>query len=82
MDYLVVIEPTATGYTAFVPDLEGCVATGRTREQVERQIRAVIEFHIAGLRSSGQDPPAPNAMPMIVRVWESERAGEEVRSVR
>ena len=76
MDYLVVIEPTATGYTAFVPDLEGCVATGRTREQVERQVRAVIEFHVAGLRASGEEPPTPNAMAITVRIWEPDRARE------
>jgi len=72
MTYVVVIEPTSTGYSAFVPDLDGCVATGRTRDQVERQIRAVMEFHIAGLRSAGKEPPEPNAMAIQVRIWESE----------
>lgn len=68
MGFLVVIEPTQRGYQAFAPDLDGCVASGRTREQVERQIRAVIEFHFAGLRSEGQTPPAPNATATYVKV--------------
>lgn len=76
MTYMVVIEPTSTGYSAFVPDLDGCVATGRTRDQVERQIRAVMEFHIAGLRSAGREPPEPNAMAIQVRIWEPEHRAE------
>jgi predicted RNase H-like HicB family nuclease len=70
MGFLVVIEPTESGYSAFAPDLDGCVASGRTRDQVERQIRAVIEFHFAGLRSQGQAPPAPNAMATYVQVMD------------
>lgn len=81
MGYLVVIEPTESGYSAFVPDLEGLVATGRTRDQVERQIRAVIEFHVAGLRSVGETPPEPNAMATTVRIWEADGL-ERVRPVR
>jgi predicted RNase H-like HicB family nuclease len=68
MGFLVVIEPTEVGYSAFVPDLDGCVASGRTRDQVERQVRAVIEFHCAGLRSAGQEPPVPNATATYVNV--------------
>ena len=70
MGFLVVIEPTESGFSAFAPDLDGCVASGRTRDQVERQIRAVIEFHFAGLRSQGREPPAPNAMATYVSVME------------
>lgn len=70
MGFLVVIEPTRAGYQASVPDLEGCVASGRTRDQVERQVRAVIEFHFAGLRSEGREPPAPNATATYVDVME------------
>ena len=68
MGFLVVIEPGETGYSAFVPDLDGCVAKGRTRDQVERQVRAVIEFHCAGLRSQGRTPPEPNALATYVKV--------------
>jgi predicted RNase H-like HicB family nuclease len=59
MRYLVVVEPTETGFSAYSPDLPGCVATGRTREEVEEQMREAIEFHIDGLREEGYDvPPA------------------------
>jgi predicted RNase H-like HicB family nuclease len=44
MKYLIVIEKTNTGYSAYSPDLEGCVATGSTREEVEQAMREAIEF--------------------------------------
>ncbi len=57
--YLIVIEPTATGFSAFSPDLPGCVATGNTREATERKLRSAIAFHIEGLRAEGLAvPPA------------------------
>jgi predicted RNase H-like HicB family nuclease len=55
--YLVVIEPTATGFSAYSPDLAGCVATGASRADVERAIREAIEFHLDGLREDGQPIP-------------------------
>ena len=44
-----VIEPTATGYSAYSPDLDGCVATGKTRDVVERETQEAIEFHLEGM---------------------------------
>ncbi len=61
MGFLVVIEPTGRGFSAYAPDFDGCVASGATREQVERQIRAVLEFQCAALRQAGETPPAPAA---------------------
>ncbi|MCG8467146.1 MAG: type II toxin-antitoxin system HicB family antitoxin [Gemmatimonadetes bacterium] len=61
MDYLLVVQRTENGYRAQVPDLDGCVTSARTREQVERQMRAVVEFHVLGLHHEGRDIPAPNA---------------------
>jgi predicted RNase H-like HicB family nuclease len=59
MRYAVVIEQTADGFSAYVPDLPGCVATGRTISDVEREIRDAIRFHIEGLREDGVPvPPA------------------------
>ena len=55
--YLIVIEATATGYSAYSPDLPGCVATGSTRAEVEREMQDAIEFHIDGLRSAGEEIP-------------------------
>jgi len=55
--YLIVIEETATGYSAYSPDIEGCVATGSTREEVELNIKEAVEFHLEGLRESGYTSP-------------------------
>jgi predicted RNase H-like HicB family nuclease len=57
--YLIIIEQTSTGFSAYSPDLPGCVATGPTREEVEREMHDAIEFHIEGLRLAGQDVPKP-----------------------
>jgi predicted RNase H-like HicB family nuclease len=59
--YLIVIEPTATGFSAYSPDLPGCVATGATRREVEREMGAAIEFHLEGLRESGCQVPEPRS---------------------
>ena len=59
--YLMIIEATATGYSAYSPDLPGCVATGRTRQEVEREMRDAIEFYIEGLRLAGERVPAPRS---------------------
>ena len=59
--YLIVIEETATGYSAYSPDLPGCVATGRTRAEVEKEMKAAIDFHIEGLRLAGYEVPAPKS---------------------
>jgi predicted RNase H-like HicB family nuclease len=59
--YLVVIERTATGYSAYSPDLLGCIATGRTRKEVEREMQNAIEFHLEGLRLAGEKVPEPHS---------------------
>jgi len=59
MRYAIVVEKTENNYSAYVPDLPGCVATGQTVEEVENEIRAAIEFHIEGLREDGQAIPQP-----------------------
>ena len=61
MRYLVIIEPTETGCSAYSPDLDGCVATGATRDEVEREMRDAIAFHLEGLRREGMPVPAPRA---------------------
>ncbi|MFZ0429291.1 MAG: type II toxin-antitoxin system HicB family antitoxin, partial [Acidobacteriota bacterium] len=48
--YLIVIEQTKTGFSAYSPDLDGCIASGETREEVERRMREAIEFHLEGLK--------------------------------
>jgi predicted RNase H-like HicB family nuclease len=59
--YLVVVEHTDTGFSAYSPDLPGCVSTGRTREEVEANMREAIEFHIEGLRLEGYAVPEPSS---------------------
>lgn len=66
--YLIVVEPTDTGYSAYSPDLPGCVSTGRTRQEVEANMRAAIEFHIEGLRLEGYPVPEPSSQPAYVDV--------------
>jgi predicted RNase H-like HicB family nuclease len=51
--YLIVVEQTQTGYSAYSPDLPGCVSTGRTREEVHRICERAIAFHLDGLREEG-----------------------------
>ena len=51
--YLVVVEKTATGSSAYSPDLDGCVATGKSRYKVEREMQEAIEFHIEGMARNG-----------------------------
>ena len=66
--YLVVVEPTPTGYSAYSPDIPGCISTGRTRVEVEANMREAIEFHIQGLRTEGLPVPEPTSQPAYVDV--------------
>jgi predicted RNase H-like HicB family nuclease len=59
MKYLVIYERTATGYSAYAPDLPGCITTGPTLEETERLMKEAIEFHLEGLREDGLPIPAP-----------------------
>lgn len=58
--YTVIYESGERNWSAYVPDLPGCIATGRTRLDVEAQIREAIEFHIEGLRERGETVPPPS----------------------
>jgi predicted RNase H-like HicB family nuclease len=62
MRYAVVIEKANGNYSAYVPDLPGCVATGETVEATETEIRAAIRFHIEGLKADGIEVPAPTSI--------------------
>lgn len=62
MKYAVVIEKAEGNYAAYVPDLPGCVSTGETLEEVERNIREAIQLHIEGLEEDGLAVPQPCAV--------------------
>jgi predicted RNase H-like HicB family nuclease len=62
MRYAVVIEKAPTNYSAYVPDLPGCVATGPTVEATENEIREAIRFHVDGLKADGLPVPAPTSI--------------------
>ncbi|WP_313928081.1 MULTISPECIES: type II toxin-antitoxin system HicB family antitoxin [Pseudoxanthomonas] len=59
MRYAIVIEQTGGNYSAYVPDLPGCVATGATKAEVGRLIRDAIALHLTGLREDGMAIPLP-----------------------
>jgi predicted RNase H-like HicB family nuclease len=61
--YLIVVEGAeGENYSAYVPDLPGCVATGATRAEVEREMRDAIALHIEGLRDAGEPIPEPSEL--------------------
>ena len=62
MRYAVVIEKADGNYSAYVPDLPGCVATGATIAEVESEIREAIRFHVDGLKADGISVPAPTSI--------------------
>ena len=68
MKYPVVIEKAQSNYSAYVPDLPGCVATGATVAEVEAQIREAIEFHIDGMRQDGEAIPEPSSSVEYIEV--------------
>jgi predicted RNase H-like HicB family nuclease len=66
--YAVIIERGPRNLSAYVPDLPGCIATGRTVEEIRRNIREAIEFHIDGLRAEGLPVPEPSVSAESVEI--------------
>lgn len=62
MRYAIVGEKTENNYSAYVPDLSDCIATGQTVKETEDEIREAIEFHIEGLREDGLAIPQPSSI--------------------
>ena len=60
MRYAIVIESGGNNYSAYVPDLPGCIATGNTVEEVRTNLREAIRMHLAGMREDGDPIPAPS----------------------
>jgi predicted RNase H-like HicB family nuclease len=68
MKFLIVIEKTKTGFSAYSPDLHGCVATAATRDKVEEAMKEAIEFHLEGMRAERIKVPAPHSYSTYVEV--------------
>lgn len=68
MRYAVVVEKAENNYSAYVPDLPGCVAAAETREEVMGLIREAIDFHLEGMREAGEEIPQPSAVTEYVEV--------------
>ena len=68
MKYLIILEKTSTGYSAYSPDLPGCVSAGDTAEDTETNMREAIEFHIEGMLQEGLSIPAPQSRASYVEV--------------
>jgi predicted RNase H-like HicB family nuclease len=68
MKYAVIFEKAKNNYSAYVPDLPGCVTTGKTLEETRLLIREAIEFHIEGLRQDGDPIPEPGSLCEYVEV--------------
>jgi predicted RNase H-like HicB family nuclease len=70
MRYAVVIEKGERNYSAYVPDLPGCVSVGDTLEKARAEIREAIEFHLEGMREDGLPMPKPSSWAEYVEVGE------------
>lgn len=68
MRYAVVIEQADSNYSAYVPDLPGCVATGATMQETEERIREAIELHIQGMNEDGLPAPSPSSAVEYIEV--------------
>ncbi len=62
MRYAIVIEKAAHNFSGYVPDLPGCVSTGRTIEEVKANLQEAVEFHLQGMREDGEDIPEPTTI--------------------
>jgi predicted RNase H-like HicB family nuclease len=67
-EYAIVIEDAGNNYSAYVPDLPGCVSTGATVEEVIEHISEAITIHIASLREHGEEVPGSTSRAATVRV--------------
>ena len=64
--YLIVYEKASNNYCAYSPDIPGCIATGKTRKEVEKNIREAIALHLEGLKEDGIAPPEPSSYTELI----------------
>jgi len=69
MPYAIVIEKAENNYSAYVPDLPGCVATGASLDEVEAEIGEAVQFHLEGMREDGASIPLPQSKVDYIEVW-------------
>jgi predicted RNase H-like HicB family nuclease len=68
MKYLIVIEKAGKNYSAYIPDIFGCVATGKTPQEAKSLIKEALEFHLEGLKEDGMPTPQPAALGEYVAI--------------
>jgi predicted RNase H-like HicB family nuclease len=68
MKYVIILEPTSTGYSAYSPDLDGCVAAADSRDETISLMREAIEFHLEGLAADGLPAPTPHSEAAVVEI--------------
>ncbi len=68
MRFLIVVEKAKSGYSAYSPDLPGCVATGTTRQRAVTRMNSAIRFHLEGLRAEGRRVPAPKSYSTYIEI--------------
>lgn len=66
--FLIIVEETSTGYSAYSPNLPGCVSTGRTREEGKHNMREAIDFHIEGMHLEAMEVPDPHTYSTYIEV--------------
>ena len=66
MNYLVVIEKTATGYSTYIPDLLGCITVGDTKEEIKAHMEEAISLHLEGIKEDGLEIPMPSTEAVTV----------------
>ncbi len=71
LKYLVIFEKTDTGYSVYVPDLPGCVSTGETKEEAEKNIAEAIEMHIESMIEDGESVPLPTSESEVLLITKS-----------
>ena len=68
MKYLIVIEKTSTGFSAYAPDVPGCASAGRTEEETKANMNEALAFHVDGLKREGLPVPMPSTKPAYVEI--------------
>ena len=68
MKYLIVVETTSTGYSAYSPDVPGCASAGRTEEEIKANMKEALALHVDGLRQEGLPVPMPSTKPAYVEI--------------